>query len=356
MIEAAKRDEQEREKFIRDNEQTILKIASRVTGRYITKSDDEWSVALLSFNKAIDTFEDSRGDFTAYASVVIRRALTDHYRSEKKYSPEIPVSHEMLTGEGEYEENSEVLKAVSRDSAEEQDRLSEASGEAIDREEWNRRSVKEIVKEYDRIKDGGRENKPDGNGTGQYPGSITDGRDDREILQNDQRMIKDDQEGQQGDRNGQQNELDLQTDERDRQMNDPGGKQGDTGIQKNETDGQQWKQPVQQNDQTEQQWNPPVQQNGSQEQPGTPPLQPGDSVKQPDGPAEQPNSGDGYGGQADPNREDGVRTQEGTGQVQEDPGRPQGGSEPSWNEGGAPREDGGLLPDDHSRTRSEDRN
>ena len=54
---------------------------------------------------------------------MIRRALTDHYRSEKKYSPEIPVSHEMLTGEGEYEENSEVLKAVSRDSAQEQDRL-----------------------------------------------------------------------------------------------------------------------------------------------------------------------------------------------------------------------------------------
>ena len=123
LIEAAKRDEQEREKFIRDNEQTILKIASGVTGRYITKSDDEWSVALFSFNKAIDTFEDSRGDFTSYASVVIRRALTDHYRSEKKYSPEIPVSHEMLTGEGEYEENSEVLKAVSRDSAQEQDRL-----------------------------------------------------------------------------------------------------------------------------------------------------------------------------------------------------------------------------------------
>lgn len=232
------------------------------------------------------------------------------------------------------------------------DRLSEASGEAIDREEWNRRSVKEIVKEYDRIKDGGRENKPDGNGDGQYPGSNTDGRDDREILQNDQRMIKDDQEGQQGDRNGQQNELDLQTDERDRQLNDPGGKQGGTGIQKNDTDGQQWNPPVQQNGQTEQQWNPPVRQNGSQEQPGTPPLQPGDSVKQPDGPAEQPNSGDGYGGQTDPNREDGVRTQEGTGQVQVDQGRPQGGSEPSWNEGGAPLEDGGLLPDDHSRTRS----
>ena len=235
------------------------------------------------------------------------------------------------------------------------DRLSEVSGEAIDREEWNRRSVKEIVKEYDRIKDGGKENKPSGNGDGQYPGSNKDGRDDREIQPDDQRMIKDDrddQEGQQGDSNGQQNESNLQTDERDRQLNDPGGKQGGTGMQKNDTDGQQWNPPVQQNGSQEQLGDPSLQQNGSQGQPGTPPLQPGDSVKQPDGPAEQPNSGDGYGGQADPNREDGVRTQEGTGQVQEDPGIPQGGSEPSWNEGGDPREDGGLLPDDHSRTRS----
>ena len=41
----AKSDGSKREEFIRDNEQTILRIASKATGRYITRSDDEWSVA-----------------------------------------------------------------------------------------------------------------------------------------------------------------------------------------------------------------------------------------------------------------------------------------------------------------------
>ena len=112
----AKADAQKREIFIRDNEQTILKIASKACGKYITRSDDEWSVALCSFNRSIDTYSVERGEFLSYAGVVIKRALIDHYRSEKKYDPEVPVSHEMLTGEGEYEYNSEVLKAVSRDS------------------------------------------------------------------------------------------------------------------------------------------------------------------------------------------------------------------------------------------------
>ncbi|MCR4655757.1 MAG: hypothetical protein K5770_05950, partial [Lachnospiraceae bacterium] len=112
----AKSDGSKREEFIRDNEQTILKIASKATGRFITRSDDEWSVALSAFNKAIDNYEPSKGDFAGFAGVVIDRALIDHFRSEKKYEAEISYSPEMLTGEGDYEEHSEVLKAVTRES------------------------------------------------------------------------------------------------------------------------------------------------------------------------------------------------------------------------------------------------
>ena len=114
---AAKSDAGEREIFIKDNEQTILKIASVSCGKYITRSDDEWSVALLAFNKAIDTYSADKGDFAPYSGVLIKRALIDHYRSEKKYASEIPVSYDMLSGEGDHEENTDVLKAVSRDSA-----------------------------------------------------------------------------------------------------------------------------------------------------------------------------------------------------------------------------------------------
>ena len=59
---SAKTNVEKREIFIRDNEQTILKFASAACGKYITRSDDEWSVALLAFNKAIDTYLWKEGD------------------------------------------------------------------------------------------------------------------------------------------------------------------------------------------------------------------------------------------------------------------------------------------------------
>ncbi|MBR4169774.1 MAG: hypothetical protein IKR47_08610 [Lachnospiraceae bacterium] len=119
---AARHDQKLRESFIRDNEQTILKIASKVSGKYITRSDDEWSVALIAFNKAIDTYSEEKGEYLSYAGVLIKRALIDHYRAEKKYAPELPASYEMFTGEGEIAQNTEIVRAVARDGTAEQDR------------------------------------------------------------------------------------------------------------------------------------------------------------------------------------------------------------------------------------------
>ena len=140
--EAAKTNIQLKENFIRDSEQTILKIASKVSGKYITRSDDEWSVALLAFDKAIDTYSKDKGDFQSYAGVLVKRALIDHFRSGKRFQNEIPVSHEVLAGEGDPEENSEVHRAVSRDSSDEQD--------VLDRE-WN---LKDEILEVNKILNG----------------------------------------------------------------------------------------------------------------------------------------------------------------------------------------------------------
>ena len=115
---AAKSDLRLRENFIRDSEQTILRIASKSCNKFITRSDDEWSVALFAFNKAIDSYSEEAGDFLPYSSVVIKRALIDYYRSEKRYANETPVSDEMLTGEGDYSSNSKLLGALYRDSSE----------------------------------------------------------------------------------------------------------------------------------------------------------------------------------------------------------------------------------------------
>ncbi len=113
--EAARYDDRLRENFIRDNEQTILKIASRVSGKYISKSDDEWSVALCAFNKAIDSFSEEKGDFAAYAGVLIKRSLVDHYRSQKRFDREIPASHEIMNEEDD-DYNSSIAGALAKES------------------------------------------------------------------------------------------------------------------------------------------------------------------------------------------------------------------------------------------------
>ena len=98
MAVAAATNRQLRENFIRDNEQTILRIASKVSGKYITRSDDEWSVALLAFNKAIDTYSPDRGDFGGYAAVLIKRALVLALRHEKITFDKIIITASSRTG------------------------------------------------------------------------------------------------------------------------------------------------------------------------------------------------------------------------------------------------------------------
>lgn len=52
---------------------------------------DEYSVALLAFNEAVDRYDAARGaSFHGFARQVIRRRLVDHYRSARRHAPEVP--------------------------------------------------------------------------------------------------------------------------------------------------------------------------------------------------------------------------------------------------------------------------
>ena len=50
----AVRTEEGRSAFITKNEKFIIGCASKFTRRYITKSDDEWSIALIAFSNAME--------------------------------------------------------------------------------------------------------------------------------------------------------------------------------------------------------------------------------------------------------------------------------------------------------------
>jgi RNA polymerase sigma factor len=85
----AKEDSSALELFIKQQELYILKCASKVCHRYITKGDDEWSISLLAFTEAVKSYELDKGGFLSFAELVIRRRLIDYFKSQSKYSSEV---------------------------------------------------------------------------------------------------------------------------------------------------------------------------------------------------------------------------------------------------------------------------
>jgi RNA polymerase sigma factor len=73
-----------RDELIKEYSPFIIKTVSDVCKRYISESDDEFSVGLLAFNDAIDKFDTDKGQgFIAFAKVVITNRIIDYKRAER---------------------------------------------------------------------------------------------------------------------------------------------------------------------------------------------------------------------------------------------------------------------------------
>ena len=94
----ARTDEPFLERFIEAHEAFVLRCASRHAGFAVTRSDDEYSVALLAFYEAIKGYDPASGPFGAYASLVIGRRLADHYRSQHRFDAETPLAPQTFDG------------------------------------------------------------------------------------------------------------------------------------------------------------------------------------------------------------------------------------------------------------------
>lgn len=78
-------DNELRNSFIESYRNFILSAASRVKGTYIdVKNDDEYSISLMAFNKAIDIYSKEKGSFFNFAQLLIKRSLIDYYRKSSK--------------------------------------------------------------------------------------------------------------------------------------------------------------------------------------------------------------------------------------------------------------------------------
>ncbi len=102
---SAARNEQRREELISSQEQTILRTASAACRRFVSRSDDEWSVALCAFSKAVDVYDEAKGDFLPFAQMLIKRELIDYFRAQKSVLREVSVAPHVLEGGGEPEED-----------------------------------------------------------------------------------------------------------------------------------------------------------------------------------------------------------------------------------------------------------
>lgn len=98
------------EKFISGNEPFIIQCAYSAVHRYLSKSDDEWSVAHLAFLKAVENYSIEKGHFSSFAKLIIQRRLTDYFRSQAKYRMETPVNPSVLDSELEEEDQEDSLE------------------------------------------------------------------------------------------------------------------------------------------------------------------------------------------------------------------------------------------------------
>jgi RNA polymerase sigma factor len=74
-----------REDFIEFHKAFIFRYSSFICKRTLSwENDEELSVALIAFNKAIDKFETGRSmNFIHYARILIRNSLIDYFREQK---------------------------------------------------------------------------------------------------------------------------------------------------------------------------------------------------------------------------------------------------------------------------------
>jgi RNA polymerase sigma factor len=95
-----------REQLLRDYLPFVEKVACATCKRAIGRTDDEFQIALLAMNEAIDAYQIERGSFVGFAETVIRRRLIDSFRMNQR-AREVP-----FTSFDEEDEEGNVQNAV----------------------------------------------------------------------------------------------------------------------------------------------------------------------------------------------------------------------------------------------------
>lgn len=104
-----------REAFLAESSDHILRLAGKLLGRSVTKSDDEWSIALMAVSEALDHYDEEKGEFWSYAAIVMKSRLLNLYRSSRRSEGEISVSPNVFEGEVEEDDPELSMKLQVQD-------------------------------------------------------------------------------------------------------------------------------------------------------------------------------------------------------------------------------------------------
>ncbi|GAA0490327.1 RNA polymerase sigma factor SigI [Salinibacillus aidingensis] len=96
VLSAQKGDEQTRNDLLKKYQPFIAKTVSQVCKKYIDpKSDDEFSIGLIAFDQAIQTYSTDKGSsFLSFAKVVVKRKVIDYLRSEQRKQTDLSIDQD----------------------------------------------------------------------------------------------------------------------------------------------------------------------------------------------------------------------------------------------------------------------
>ena len=100
---AAQKSDEQFHNFALTSQPFIKKCASSTCKHYVSESEDEWSIALIAFSEAVQSYDESKGNFYSFASLVIKRRLMDYFDKQSKFQSEISTSPESFSGDMDYD-------------------------------------------------------------------------------------------------------------------------------------------------------------------------------------------------------------------------------------------------------------
>ncbi len=136
LVYAAKESSQKADNLIREYIPFILSEASKSMSRYCTEQDDEFSIAMFAFYEAIMGYEQERGAFLNYASMLIRSRIIDYIRKEARHGGVISL----------YSETEDDERTIMDELVDEQDYYEESATREATRQEIEELSA--LIAEY----------------------------------------------------------------------------------------------------------------------------------------------------------------------------------------------------------------